>query len=109
MSQCATKLQLDSKKTPSLRRIALFLKKLVDTKCISFEPAPRASRVFCLGDFIFKKAPPTTEMEMETPEPSLIGNSDPIIATSTDNGTLGQTESVPDATMEETSPTANDQ
>ena len=66
MKQCATKLQNDYKTTPSLRRIALFISKVVEQKDIHYQPIPRASRVFCLGDFMIKKDHPTDAMDIET-------------------------------------------
>ena len=66
MKQCATKLQNDYKTTPSLRRIALFISKVVEQKDIHYQPIPRASRVFWLGDVMIKKDPPTDAMDIET-------------------------------------------
>lgn len=112
MSKCASKLQSDCKRTPSLRRIAFFLAKLVESKSINFDPVPRPTRVFCLGDFIVKKEPAATAMEIETSAPTNVEkNLEPVIEPVQDGkATAEQTpESDSDAIMKETSLTANDQ
>ena len=111
MSKCAAKLQADCKRTPSLRRIAFFLAKLVESKSINFDPAPRPTRVFCLGDFIVKKEPAATAMEIEIPASTTAEIMEPVIEPVQDvEAAAEQTpESDSDATMKETSSTADDQ
>jgi hypothetical protein len=113
IKQCASKLQDDCKRTPSLRRIAFFLMKLVETKTINLEPTPRASRVFCLGDYIVKKVPAATAMDIETSTVKCpLENIDPEDenlppGVQTHNGKLSEAD--PDSIMKETSPLDNDQ
>lgn len=112
MKQCAAKLQADCKRTPSLRRIAFFLAKLVDTKSINFEPTPRATRVFCLGDFIVKSKPAATAMDIETPNCERPSENTELKAetlTVDEAHKEKTTESDSDAIMKETSLNANDQ
>lgn len=106
MKQCSLKLASDSKRTPSLRRISTFIARIVETKNIKYQPVARATRVFCLGDFIVKKEPVIT-MEIdnldilpaETPENNPTG----------ENSSAEQTETDADAPMKDSSSTVNDQ
>ena len=112
MKQCAMKLQTDCKRTPSLRRIAFYLAKLVETKCINFQPTPRATRVFCLGDYIVKKEPAATAMDIEAPTSPTAETNELIVESLAAEQVvvIEQTpESDSDAIMKETSFTANDQ
>ena len=109
MKNCATKLQTDCKRTPSLRRIAFFLTKLVETKSINFDPAPRPTRVFCLGDYIKKKEPATTAMDIEVIDTNDESANSGKIDLETEHADTKKTESASEAPVKETSSTAHDQ
>ena len=106
MKQCASKLSVDSKKTPSLRRICSFISKIVETKNIKYQPVARATRVFCLGDFIVKKEPVIT-MEIDNLDisPADTNENNPT----GENSIAEQTETDADAQMKDSSSTVNDQ
>ena len=63
MKQAADKLASEISRMPSLKRTYYFLKKLIESKCIHFAPAPRTNKVFCLGDYLVKKEPQSMEVE----------------------------------------------
>ena len=109
MKKCTVKLQNDSLKTPSLRRIASFLSKIVEGKNIHFQPTPKATRVFCLGDFIAKKEPAITAMDVETLEQIETNASGLNVAPPTPEKVPTETETDTDTTMKDSSSTANDQ
>lgn len=106
MKQCASKLATDSQKTPSLRRISSFLTRIVEGKNINFQPAPRATRVFCLGDFILKKETAPSEMDVEIQEPSEIMPIEPSVKSLLKTG---YTETEAEMDMNYTQSTINDQ
>jgi hypothetical protein len=115
MKQCAMKLSKDAQRTPSLRRIAHFVSKIVETKTIDFQPIARATRVFCLGDFVAKKKEPVVVMDIDPPTPT--NEYSAVVDVVTDEPLTAETkiniietpESDSDAIMKETSLTANDQ
>ena len=109
MKKCTVKLQNDSLKTPSLRRIASFLSKIVEGKNIHFQPTPKATRVFCLGDFIAKKEPAITAMDVETLEQIETNAIGLNVAPPTPEKVPTETETDTDTTMKDSSSTANDQ
>jgi len=55
MQKAADKLSNEISRMPSLKRTLHFLKKLIDSRCINFPPAPKPTKIFCLGDFLIKK------------------------------------------------------
>ncbi len=77
MKQAADKLANEISRMPSLKRTYFFLKKLIESKCVHFPPAPRPTKVFCLGDFVIKKESKSMDAEqteatvtVESPVPS---------------------------------------
>lgn len=99
MKQCAKRLQADAQKSPSLRRISNFISKVVEEKNIIIKPASRATRIFCLGDFIIQKAPVEMAMDVEPQEPTSI----------TVNNTTPVTDEIESEIVMEASPTQHDQ
>ena len=99
MKQCAKRLQSDAQKSPSLRRISNFISKVVEEKNIRIKPASRATRIFCLGDYIVQKEPAEMAMDVEPQEPTTI----------TVNNTMPVTAEIESEIMMETSPTQHDQ
>ena len=57
MAQNAARLEQESRKNPSLKRTALYFKKLASLKNFELKPADRVKRVFCLDDFITEPKP----------------------------------------------------
>jgi hypothetical protein len=109
IKQCAVKLQKESLNTPSLRRIASFLSKIVEVKSINFQPTQKATRVFCLGDFVVKKEANSSAMDVEYPAQAAAKNIKVFFEPLTAEKAATETEPATDTTMKDTSSTANDQ
>jgi hypothetical protein len=82
------------------------LTRIVEGKNINFQPAPRATRVFCLGDFILKKETAPSEMDVEIQEPSEIMPIEPSVKSLLKTG---YTETEAEMDMNYTQSTINDQ
>jgi hypothetical protein len=67
MEKNATRIEAESRKSPSLKRTALFFKKLAATKNFELKPAERVKRIFCLGDFITELKPHDFADDKEVP------------------------------------------
>jgi hypothetical protein len=67
MEKNATRIETESRKSPSLKRTALFFKKLAATKNFELKPAERVKRIFCLGDFITELKPHDFADDKEVP------------------------------------------
>ena len=67
MSQNANRIENESKRAPSLKRTALFFRKVANLKDFLAKPTGRVERVFCLGDFIKR---PNCDNTETTDQPS---------------------------------------